>query len=654
MATGYWYIFGNPTTDSITPGGGGASLDILTDNSNLRLYTVDGSGASDSVATGDGFHFEQSFNTDDIYLDGSSTPSQIGTLPVGFEITSARIIITSTINRTGGTATARISNVSMDGLPFTDTTEDTFQDPSGINDPNKYHQFHFPEPFDENAFIGLNVLSFDWECLDGDVNTTGTLDYHKVGIFGSTTIQPFDDWGALDQLNLVCMYGTYTTTGWAFTFTEEEIAGVTFTRKIFQSFDPDTDDPEDFDLFTDIEPENVWWEFELETGGFIYVYQALTPGTGWTQVAAPENYGWWDSMQEAFLGNAAVVVDATPKRPRGFEQIAAFATGTASPFGGHPGPGVMLRQKLIYAGGSYTVGTDYPLVRVFDGLSDRELVRIPPTTSGGVPRAIMSMMTINGIIYLTTFDSGTTSADFAGRVFSLDLASAKLELIGAATTFASGEIPYCLAWHNGRLWCGTNQQDPSASGAIYWFRPGVDSVWTQDKVLSTEGQGGACSMISYGGKLFVGCSAAAGTAAEILARSPDGTWAVSDTGPSTGANNAFLAMTVWPIVQPSSYDTPHLFATYWNDGGDCGLDASRIRKFDGTTWTTSYTGSGDTIIPFIAIANINTIIYAVGGGYDRGVQLISSFDGDDWDVLTPFLPDAALETPTNIIVDMRQ
>lgn len=595
------------------------------------------------IAVGGHGLIEYDFSESVMYLDGNPTPLLLADLPTGFTITSAQFKVATQAG--GGSGEVGDGSVSFDAFSFGTTPS-----AQGVGD-RTLLSFDIPGPYSEISYIGLNNVITRFTAVVESPGSPGFTEWDTWA--GTAGLIPFILSGA-QPTNGIFVTGTYTTVAfqWALFFEDEEIAGVPFRRVTFEEFSPGAGPPDGYDLVTDTLPVEVWWEFELPYGGFIYVYQALTPGTGWTQVAAPENYGWWDSMQEAFLGNAAIVVDATPKRPRGFEQIVSFATGTASPYGGHPGPGVMLRQKLVYAGGSYVVGTDYPVVRVFDGLSDRELVRIPPTGSGGIPKAVMSMMTINGVIYLTTLDSGTTHADFAGRVFSLDLSAAKLELIGAA--FSGGEVPYCLAWHNGRLWCGTNQQDPAQSGAVYWFRPGIDSVWTQDKVLSTEGQGGATSMISFGGKLFVGCSAAAGTAAEILARSPDGTWAVSFTGPETDSNNGYPAMTVWPIVQPSLYGEPHLFASYWSQDTGSGPDTSLIKKFDGTTWTTSYTGTGDTLLPFIALANINTVLYAVGGGYDLPVQLLVSFDGSNWTTVTEFLPDNADETATNILVDMRQ
>ena len=90
------------------------------------------------------------------------------------------------------------------------------------------------------------------------------------------------------------------------------------------------------------------------------------------------------------------------------------------------------------------------------------------------------MLTANGTIYLSSFDSGTSSANWVGRVFSLELTTALLSPVGTAA-LPTGHLPYALAWHNGMLWCGTHRQTTEAAAKIFRIRPDLpDPAWVED------------------------------------------------------------------------------------------------------------------------------------------------------------------------------
>ena len=367
-------------------------------------------------------------------------------------------------------------------------------------------------------------------------------------------------------------------------------------------------------------PALAWWTL----GGW-YLYQVDNPG-GWAASAAPPTGGWYFSTA-AYGGNVTIVSAGRPKDPRTWAQIVSFATGNAGMLGGSPAASCTTNNRLIYPGSDYTVGTTYPSIRIFDGSFDHELCRLPPTTTNTVPKALMTMLAANGTIYVTTLDSGTSSADWAGRVMQLDIDSGTLVPVGDAP-FTTGQLPYALAWHAGRLWCGTNKGDGTA-GKVYFFRPGIDAAWTLDHTLSTDSVGGVDSMLSFGGKLYVGSDNAAASFAKILVRDTAGAYTTSDTGSggTARANNGFLSMVVFGT---------NLYASYWNQDTPA---VAKIRKFDGTTWTTSFTGATTTLRPYIVLLVDNAALFAFGGGCSLSAAILSTPDGTTWTNLTAELPD---------------
>lgn len=337
--------------------------------------------------------------------------------------------------------------------------------------------------------------------------------------------------------------------------------------------------------------------------------------------ADPDTKGWWRS-ENGFTGAADIIqTPQVPKHPRTWSKILAFTTGSnLGTLGGSPGVATAVKNHLIYAGDDYFVNANEPPIRIFDGLSDRMMASVPSVTPGTPPLAIMSMMQQAGMIYLSTLDSGSSASDYAGRVFSFDPNSQVLTPIGAQ--FTGGEVPYALTWHMDRLWCGTNKGNGAAC-KVYFFRPGIDTAWTQDHTLSTETTGGVCSMKSFKGKLYVGTDNTTSTAAKILVRSSDATWAVSFTGPGSSAYNGFLSMSVFQDA---------LYATYWDKDV-----TSRVYQLTGTTWGAVYEGVSATLRPLIAQFTWDNHLYVIGGGQNYGAVLIRSGNGTSFEDLTTYL-----------------
>lgn len=357
------------------------------------------------------------------------------------------------------------------------------------------------------------------------------------------------------------------------------------------------------------------------TGGFTFDVVAPFTDTG----------GWWLSS-DGFTGGTDVVVSpGVPKHPRAWSKLSAFATGGGLALGGSPAASVNYKNTIIYAGDDYVGGTDQPTIRVFDGLADRLMTRIPNTTAGVVPKAIMAMLLVGDTIYVSTFDSGTTSANYAGRVFTFDPLSQTLRPL--ATGFTAGEVPYALAWHMDRLWVGTNQSD-TAAGSIYFIRPGIDLTWTTDYTLATSSVGGALSLLSFQGSLFVGTDNAAASFSKVLKRDSLGAYTTSDTGTGGTArvNNGFYSLTEFG---------GNLYAGYWNNDTTA---IAKVRKFDGTTWTTSFSGATLTLRPYILGFVANKFLYMAGGGVGERASLIRTPDGTTWTNLTAYLAGPITET----------
>ena len=378
-----------------------------------------------------------------------------------------------------------------------------------------------------------------------------------------------------------------------------------------------------FDFYGNFPPPPLLLPFPFFYRGIFYNNYTFS----WTGLGStPTNTGWWLEIANDYTGAALISNQGTPRDPRSYDEMSPFtatAAGTGM-MGGFPSVASVWNNFMIYAKGGYNVGTDRPPLQIYDGQFDEQIGQLPQTASNSIPNAIVTTLVANGQIFLASFDSGTDSTSWVGRVFSFDVETETFTQLGLP--FNTGELPYALAWHNGRLWCGTHRQDPTVQGAIYFFRPNIDTTWTQDVALTT---GSCCSLLSYNGLLYAGCTAPSGTSAEILVRGSNNAWTTSDTGSGTAANNAYLALAL--------YGT-NLYASYWNSAGPTSL----IKQFNGTSWTTVYTGSGATNIPYVGFpVDDSNIIAAIGGGLTYAGALVTSPDGSTWTDRTVFLTQGA-------------
>lgn len=371
-------------------------------------------------------------------------------------------------------------------------------------------------------------------------------------------------------------------------------------------------------------PATGWW-CQLAFG--LSVFQIDSPGPGWVSCSGPVSDNGWYLSTARFGNQDTIVSGGRPADPRPWAKLSAWCTvGNMNVYGGSPSALANINNRMVYPASGYVVGTDYPPIRIFDGRADKELCKLPPTTANVAPKAVLSMLTANGTVYLTSWDSGTSSADWNGRVFQLDPTTGVMVPLGLV--FANGELPYALEWHMGRLWCGTNNGIGTV-GKVYFFRPGIDTAWTLDHATSADSAGGVTAMASYKGKLYVGTDNAAGSRGKVLVRDTAGAYTTSQSGAGGTAvvNNGYLALTVLG---------DNLYASYWNNDT---MPISIIEKFTGSAWTTVYTGVDLTLRPFILLQLDNEEVYAVGGAQPYDAALLVTSNGTSWTDLTLELPE---------------
>lgn len=175
--------------------------------------------------------------------------------------------------------------------------------------------------------------------------------------------------------------------------------------------------------------------------------------------------GWWETTHDNLAEGSPVdfTVTTRPSSPRGYPKIASIATGAGMFLGGTPC--VSVDDVIYYAGDDYTQDTDNPPLMRWDGRLSTLVVEAP--LDGIVPaKAILSITQDEGVIYFSTWDAGTTSSDFSGRVFKFDPDAGTLDTFGD-DVFSSGRLPYMLAIFDGDLVVGVTRQDPTRQASLW-------------------------------------------------------------------------------------------------------------------------------------------------------------------------------------------
>jgi len=328
--------------------------------------------------------------------------------------------------------------------------------------------------------------------------------------------------------------------------------------------------------------------------------------------------GWLRSTT-AYATNASLVT-SNPAKCRGDSKL-TIRTGIGYGFVGRPA--CVYKNRLYYAADGYTVSTDAPPIRVWDGTVDRELTKIPASiTYAPTPSlAIVSMIAANGTLYVSVIDGAT---GIIGRVFQVDPDTGTITPLGGEFL---NPVPYALEYANGVLWCGSFNF-VGLGGATYlptlsFIRPGIDTAWTLAQTFLSYQN--VCALKSYNGLLYIALTGSLGNAALLKTRSALGVLATAQTASTSGGatfTNGYLALEVF---------NGNLYAVEYDPA-----TTLRIRKFNGTTWSTAFTGvGGSTLAAYSQLLVDNGILFAATSGPGGGVltdpnALLSTPDGTTW------------------------
>jgi hypothetical protein len=311
---------------------------------------------------------------------------------------------------------------------------------------------------------------------------------------------------------------------------------------------------------------------------------------------------------------------------------ASFYTGLGAIYNGvdtdlqAQGEATLINGKIFYNAFTYTVGTDDPPIRAFDGHTDAIVARLPKNADGTPATAVWSKIAANNKIYVAALNSGVNGSaggTIVSSVYELDPDTYELQKLGAS--FPTGFLANRLLWAYGRLWCGAfaNSNDTTIAARVYWIRPGIDTAWTLDKTFGVD-EHLVSSMVIFQGKIYatiVHWVSGGDPTSITYVRSTTGTWTASDTG--AVAHDFFTDAIVWP-AEDDNVASP-VSAIYVIKFTATNV---LIRKFNGTSWTTAATlvSSGERFFSTYMINSANTIVPILWIA-DSGNTALNSPDG---------------------------
>lgn len=271
-----------------------------------------------------------------------------------------------------------------------------------------------------------------------------------------------------------------------------------------------------------------------------------------------------------------------------------------------------------------TAGHQPPPIRSYTGQFAGEVCQIPNNSRVGDTtnaKNVECIQTLNGTLYLTTYDGVSSVSGECGRVYKLDVRSGQLIQIGPAFGDGAGDTdpgvglrPFSLAWCAGRLFVGMiNDSGSLVATKIYSIRPFIDTAWTLENTFGSN-EVAVFSMVEYQGQLYAATYAGALVQAAVYVRSSAGAWGVSDTQTVTASTyKGYKGLTVY---------NDELYVGYNGDSAD------KIRKLSAGAWTTdldldTLLGAGTwNLGNGIVIPTRSELYYAVeaGGGAGGIVQ----------------------------------
>lgn len=272
--------------------------------------------------------------------------------------------------------------------------------------------------------------------------------------------------------------------------------------------------------------------------------------------------------------------------------------------------GVFANGKLFYASAAYTVGTTSPIIRTYNGSEDREFSKIIPATTKG----ITGLFVVKGVVYVLTLDSGTTDADFVGRVFTMDTTNGQLTQIGNAIT--TGHVPVSIAVYNSRIFVGTARTTVTDEAVIMSINPIDETSWTTDLAASADDYA-ITSIASFKGLLYATTKNGGGaTKGKILQRSLAGVWSTVDsTTNNSGTYDGSAVFGGALYVSARSYAT-------------VGTTAVVRKSTDGTTWTTATSSSSTAGFGLMTVIGLRLFSMF-------GTKIQHTTDGSSWTSQTP-------------------
>lgn len=183
--------------------------------------------------------------------------------------------------------------------------------------------------------------------------------------------------------------------------------------------------------------------------------------------------GWWETTYANLDAGLPVDLTVTTQlvAPRGYPKIPVIATGAGLFLGGTPCTN--LGDVIYYASDDYTQPLESPSIMRWDGRVNTKLLDVPTTATPGeagirTAQAILSIITDNNdCLFFSTWDEGTTSTTFGGRIFKHEISLGTTTMLGPTLFATGGRLPYALKVQGSSLYVGVNNQDPAVNVPLY-------------------------------------------------------------------------------------------------------------------------------------------------------------------------------------------